>query len=331
MLGVSTDTLRRWDRDGKLRTTRDERNRRRVPGRRGRTAAGLADPARDRRRLLRPQPLPGRGPLGRGRRGDGVGRDRGRSPPGHRGDHPRLGRGARPGAGREGDGDGEGDLGDGPGGRVRRARVEVFSPWRPRCSPRAIVAGCGGGGSSSDHRRRADRPPRGGTLIVLGASSLTEAVTKYGESFEGATSSRRSPAPTNSRRRSSRAPRPTSSPPPTPNTPQELFEEGLVEEPQVFAANELVIAVPEGSDIKSLADLTKPGVKLVIGDPSVPVGSYTRTVLGRLPAAERAAIKPTSSPKRPRSPRSSPSSNRGPPTPASSTSPTRRAPKDWNR
>jgi molybdopterin-binding protein len=30
-LDVSVDTLRRWDRAGKLRTTRDERNRRRVP------------------------------------------------------------------------------------------------------------------------------------------------------------------------------------------------------------------------------------------------------------------------------------------------------------
>jgi molybdopterin-binding protein len=30
-LGRSPDTLRRWDRAGKLRTTRDERNRRRVP------------------------------------------------------------------------------------------------------------------------------------------------------------------------------------------------------------------------------------------------------------------------------------------------------------
>jgi len=29
-LGVSVDTLRRWDRDGRLRTHRDERNRRRV-------------------------------------------------------------------------------------------------------------------------------------------------------------------------------------------------------------------------------------------------------------------------------------------------------------
>ena len=30
-LGVSVDTLRRWDRTGKLRVTRDERNRRRIP------------------------------------------------------------------------------------------------------------------------------------------------------------------------------------------------------------------------------------------------------------------------------------------------------------
>jgi molybdopterin-binding protein len=30
-IGVSADTLRRWDRAGKLRTVRDERNRRRVP------------------------------------------------------------------------------------------------------------------------------------------------------------------------------------------------------------------------------------------------------------------------------------------------------------
>jgi molybdopterin-binding protein len=30
-LGVSVDTLRRWDRAGKLKTSRDERNQRRVP------------------------------------------------------------------------------------------------------------------------------------------------------------------------------------------------------------------------------------------------------------------------------------------------------------
>jgi molybdopterin-binding protein len=39
-IGVSVDTLRRWDRAGKLETVRDERNRRRVPAREvGRLAA----------------------------------------------------------------------------------------------------------------------------------------------------------------------------------------------------------------------------------------------------------------------------------------------------
>ena len=32
-IGVSVDTLRRWDRAGRIRTTRDQRNRRRVPQR----------------------------------------------------------------------------------------------------------------------------------------------------------------------------------------------------------------------------------------------------------------------------------------------------------
>jgi molybdopterin-binding protein len=32
-IGVSVDTLRRWDRDGKVKAVRDERNRRRVPRR----------------------------------------------------------------------------------------------------------------------------------------------------------------------------------------------------------------------------------------------------------------------------------------------------------
>lgn len=45
-LGVSLDTLRRWDRAGKLRTARDERNRRRVP--RAEVERLAARPRRDR-------------------------------------------------------------------------------------------------------------------------------------------------------------------------------------------------------------------------------------------------------------------------------------------
>ena len=72
--------------------------------------------------------------------------------------------------------------------------------------------------------------------------------------------------------------------------PAELRRMGLVEQPVVFAANELVIAVPAGGDISAIADLAEPGRKIVIGDPSVPVGSYTREVLQRLPATEREGI-----------------------------------------
>ena len=45
-LGVSADTLRRWDRTGKLRTARDERGRRRVP--RSEVERLTARPARER-------------------------------------------------------------------------------------------------------------------------------------------------------------------------------------------------------------------------------------------------------------------------------------------
>lgn len=148
-----------------------------------------------------------------------------------------------------------------------------------------LVAGCGGGGDAT-----AGGGSGGGRLIVLGASSLTDAVTRYGEEFEAAEvkpSFAGSDELAAQIRQGARADVFASA---DTDYPAELREEGLVEEPVVFAANELVIAVPAGSDIRSLADLAAPGVKLVIGDPSVPVGSYTRTVLGRLPAAEREAI-----------------------------------------
>lgn len=72
--------------------------------------------------------------------------------------------------------------------------------------------------------------------------------------------------------------------------PDQLHAEGSLDEPQVFATNTLVIAVPQDSDIASIEDLAEPGTTLVIGDAGVPVGSYTRQVLDQLPAAERKAI-----------------------------------------
>ena len=72
--------------------------------------------------------------------------------------------------------------------------------------------------------------------------------------------------------------------------PQELYANGLLKKPAVFARNRLVLAVPADSEIQSLADVTQPGVSVVIGDGDVPVGSYTREVLAKLPASERSAI-----------------------------------------
>ena len=73
--------------------------------------------------------------------------------------------------------------------------------------------------------------------------------------------------------------------------PDELYEKGLVEQPTVFAGNELVLAVPADSDkVASLDDLTKEGVTIAIGQEDVPVGSYTRTVLDKLPAEQSEAI-----------------------------------------
>jgi molybdate transport system substrate-binding protein len=74
--------------------------------------------------------------------------------------------------------------------------------------------------------------------------------------------------------------------------PDELHQQDLVEKPEVFIGNDLVIAVPSDNpaDVASISDLAKPGVDLVIGTNTVPVGSYTQEVLAKLPAAEHKAI-----------------------------------------
>jgi molybdate transport system substrate-binding protein len=66
--------------------------------------------------------------------------------------------------------------------------------------------------------------------------------------------------------------------------PDELHADGLVEEPQVFATNQLVLIVPEGNPagIESVEDVAEPGVKLTVAAESVPVGAYTREVLDTL-------------------------------------------------
>lgn len=71
--------------------------------------------------------------------------------------------------------------------------------------------------------------------------------------------------------------------------PDQLRREGLVSRPVEFAANRLVVAVPaDGGRVSRLEDLAGHGVRIAAGTPSVPVGSYTHQLLGRMePALER--------------------------------------------
>jgi molybdate transport system substrate-binding protein len=69
-----------------------------------------------------------------------------------------------------------------------------------------------------------------------------------------------------------------------PTFTQDLFRERRVERPRMFASNSLVLAIPRSNPagLRSVFDLRRPGVKLVIGTASVPIGAYTRRVLRNL-------------------------------------------------
>jgi molybdate transport system substrate-binding protein len=66
--------------------------------------------------------------------------------------------------------------------------------------------------------------------------------------------------------------------------PNALYATGLVEKPTVFTTNKLVLVVPTSNPagIKTVFDLRRTGIKLVVGTPSVPIGSYTRMILRNL-------------------------------------------------
>ena len=59
-----------------------------------------------------------------------------------------------------------------------------------------------------------------------------------------------------------------------------LVKAGQLGAGQTFARNRLIVISPRGnSAVGSLADLAKPGIKLVLADKTVPVGDYSRKTL----------------------------------------------------
>lgn len=143
----------------------------------------------------------------------------------------------------------------------------------------AAVAGCG---SSSDDD---------GDLLVSAATSLKSALTAYGDEFAPANVQASFAGSDELAAQIRAGAKPDVFAAANTKLPDELYADGLVEKPQVFAGNELVLAVPaSGAKVGGLTDLARPGVRLVIGSPSVPIGAYTRKVLGKLPATARKAI-----------------------------------------
>jgi molybdate transport system substrate-binding protein len=70
----------------------------------------------------------------------------------------------------------------------------------------------------------------------------------------------------------------------SPKYPDALYAAKLVEKPVVFATNRLVVIVPRSNPahVRSVYDLKRRGIRLVIGAAGVPIGDYTRKVLAKL-------------------------------------------------
>jgi len=137
-----------------------------------------------------------------------------------------------------------------------------------------LAAGCGGSGDEAS----AEKPE----LVVFAAASLTAAFERYGDEFEGADVKFSFAGSDDLAAQIRQGVTPDVYAAANTSLPDELAADGLLERPQAFTANKLVIGVPAGSEIDDVADLERPGTTIAIGDPEVPVGAYTREVLDAL-------------------------------------------------
>jgi molybdate transport system substrate-binding protein len=136
----------------------------------------------------------------------------------------------------------------------------------------ALAAGCGTTSTTATHSTGAPGSEPGSKPTVYAAASLTKvfpaiANAKYTFGGSGALETDiEQGAPADVFAAAS------------PKQPAQLYAKGLVGKPVEFATNTLVLIVPKGNPahIRSVSDITKPGVKLVICDATVPCGDYAR-------------------------------------------------------
>ncbi|WP_067476152.1 molybdate ABC transporter substrate-binding protein [Actinomadura hibisca] len=156
------------------------------------------------------------------------------------------------------------------------------------------AAGCGDTGDSGDKAS----PGSGGgkTLTVFAAASLTETFTELGKSFEGSHPGVK--VRFNFGGSSTLAQQITQGAPvdvfaaASPATMKPVTDGGAAAQPQVFAKNRLVIAVPakEAGKVSRLADLGKSGLKVVLCAEQVPCGAAA----GKALAAGGVKVEPAS-------------------------------------
>jgi molybdate transport system substrate-binding protein len=127
-------------------------------------------------------------------------------------------------------------------------------------------------------------------LVVSAAASMTEALGTCSEDFEDATVRLQFGGSDELAAQIRQGVKPDVYAAANTTLPEELNEEGLLSRPVEFATNALVLAVPKDSEIDALDDLTRADVKLVMGSESVPIGTYTRETLAKLPELEEEAI-----------------------------------------
>jgi molybdate transport system substrate-binding protein len=152
-----------------------------------------------------------------------------------------------------------------------------------------VAAGCGSGSGSSSGSSSA---PSGGKLVVFAASSLIDAFPKIATTYQqqhpgwkvefeflgsdqlAAQIEQGGPADVYAAAST--------------KYPEQLQSQNLLGKTTNFATNTLVLATPADNPAGIISVNDIGNVKLVVGDPSVPIGAYTLTVLDNL------GIKPSS-------------------------------------
>lgn len=138
----------------------------------------------------------------------------------------------------------------------------------------------------------ANVPAKPRTLTVYAAASLTDAFTEMGKAFDashpGVTVAFNFGGSQNLRTQIEQGAAADVFASANTREMDTLLSEKLVEAgaPKVFLTNQLVMILPKNNPaaLTSLADLAKPGVKIVLAAEEVPAGRYTRQVLDNLDA-----------------------------------------------